>query len=165
MIHITTQDAFNYQKLTYRDSPFTCKRAVAYTLTPSEEGGGWEDVTYYGEALINPTCGIYRPQWVYILVNEKIPGICKIGMTTTSVDQRVNEINSATGVITPWHSVYSFRCLDALQLERRVHCHLEARGYRVNPNREGFQIDSNAAILVIEQLAKELSTFNSASLK
>lgn len=86
-----------------------------------------------------------------------MPGICKIGMTTTSVSQRVKEINSATGVITPWFPVYKYPCLNSRVLEQAVHQKLELMGYRVNPKREGFEIKSNQAIEVIEELAKNLT--------
>lgn len=40
--------------------------------------------------------------WVYILSNEYMPGIYKIGMTTNSPEARAKELSSATGV--PIHS-------------------------------------------------------------
>lgn len=78
-------------------------------------------------------------------------------MTTTSVRQRVHEINSATGVITPWIPVYKYECINSLTLEQAVHLELQKLGYRVNPRREGFEIPSNEAIKVIERLGKELT--------
>ncbi len=38
------------------------------------------------------TSSVKNPEYVYVLVNKKMPGICKIGMTTTSVNQRVKEM-------------------------------------------------------------------------
>jgi hypothetical protein len=104
------------------------------------------------EAMQDPSKGFKKPEWVYVLVNKSTLGICKIGMTTTSVAQRTQEINSATGVITPWYPVYSYKCLNSYMLEQDVHRYLERRGHRVAPNREGFYIDSNTAIAVIESL-------------
>lgn len=150
LIRITPEQASRYVKLN-GSSEVVCHRAVAFTLTPSAEVG-WEDVTYYGEALVDPSYGYRSPEWVYVLVNQGIPGICKIGMTTTSVAQRVEEINSATGVITPWYPVYSYKCINSYYLEQEVHTYLEKRGYRVNPKREGFNITSTEAIRVIEEL-------------
>lgn len=129
-------------------------RADAYTLTPSEEPG-WEDVTYYGEAVIDPTGTVFKPEWVYVLVNRGAPGVCKVGMTTTSVSQRTKEINSATGVITPWFSVYKHKCLNSREIERRVHDKLQALGTRVNSRREGFECSTELAISIIKEVASE----------
>ncbi len=158
MKHITPEEAHYYVKLDKPD-PYKMRKAVAYTLTPCDEPGfeGWENVTYYGEGILDPTLSIRKPEWVYVLVNKSIPGICKIGMTTTSVTQRVREINYATGVITPWFPVFKYKCINSKILEKAVHEHLEARGYRVNPKREGFEIPSNLAIEVVKQFGEKLT--------
>ena len=158
MKHITPEEAHYYVKLDKPD-PYKMRKAVAYTLTPCNEPGfeGWEDVTYYGEGILDPTLSIRKPEWVYILVNKSIPGICKIGMTTTSVTQRVREINYATGVITPWFPVFKYKCINSKILEKAVHEHLEKLGYRVNPKREGFEIPSNVAIEVVKQFGEKLT--------
>jgi hypothetical protein len=158
MKRLSQEDTKKYLKL----EPEQLHRAVGFTLTPCEEDGyeGWEDVTYYGPSIVDPSGAIKKPEWVYVLVNSSMPGICKIGMTTTSVSQRVNEINSATGVITPWYPVYSYTCVNSYYLEQEVHKYLEYRGHRVNPNREGFDIDSNTAIRIIEELGKNYQSHN-----
>lgn len=145
-----------------RSDPFRWSKTVAYTLTPTQDprlarDGGWEDITYYGEGILDPTLSVRKPEWVYVLVNKSMPGICKIGMTRTSVRQRVEEINSATGVITPWIPVYKWECINSLTLEQAVHFELQKRGYRVNPRREGFEITSKEAISVIEELGRKLT--------
>lgn len=158
MKHISPEEAHYYVKLDKPD-PYKMRKAVAYTLTPCNEPGfeGWEDVTYYGEGILDPTLSIRKPEWVYVLVNKSIPGICKIGMTTTSVTQRVREINYATGVITPWFPVFKYKCINSKILEKAVHEHLEKLGYRVNPKREGFEIPSNIAIEVVKQFGEKLT--------
>lgn len=40
--------------------------------------------------------------WVYVLSNPCMPGIYKIGMTTTSPEVRARELSSATGVPAPF---------------------------------------------------------------
>lgn len=156
MVRLTIEEAKSYRKLSTENIP-SLSQAVAFTLTPCEEEGmeGWEDVTYYGASIYDPSGAIKKPEWVYVLVNSGMPGICKIGMTSTSVYQRVNEINSATGVITPWYPVYSYTCVNSYYLEQEIHKYLEDRGHRINPNREGFNIDSNTAISIIESLGKK----------
>ena len=155
MKRITQEEANRYRKLD-TENISSLSHAVAFTLTPCTEEGyeGWEDITYYGDAIQDPSHGFKKPEWVYVLVNKSMPGICKIGMTTTSVAQRTQEINSATGVITPWYPVYSYKCSNSHMLEQDIHRYLERRGHRINPNREGFDIDSNTAIDVIESLGK-----------
>lgn len=157
------------RKLTEEEANFHIKlgsgqtyRAVGYTLTACAEDGweGWEDVTYYGESVFDASGAIRKPEWVYVLVNKSIPGICKIGMTTTTVKDRCDEINASSGVITPWFPVYSYKCANSRYLEREVHETLQKMGHRVNPRREGFEIPSSQAISVIEDLGYKYQTPN-----
>jgi hypothetical protein len=156
MKRITVEEAKGYRKLDTEDVP-SLSQATAFTLTDCLEEGmkGWEDLTYYADGIQDPSFATRRPEFVYILVNSSMPGICKIGMTTTSVSQRVNEINSATGVIVPWYPVYSYKCVNSYILEQEIHKYLENRGHRINKNREGFDIDSTTAISVVESLGKK----------
>lgn len=158
---ITKEEARYHVKLDPND-PYRWVKAVAYSFSPSSDPkliaeGGWEDVTYYGEGILDPTYSVRKSEWVYVLVNKSMPGICKIGMTRTSIFQRVKEINSATGVITPWIPVYRYECINSYVLEQAVHRELEGLGYRVNPNREGFEVPSETAIQVIERLGDRLT--------
>ncbi len=161
---ISQEDAHYYMPLV-GEQYNKMQRAVAFTLT--DLGDGWERVDYYGESIFDPSGAIRKPEWVYVLVNKDIPGVCKIGMTTTSVEQRCREINSATGVISPWFPVYRFKCVNSYFLEQDVHKYLQDRGYRVSPNREGFYIDSQTAKEIIETLGQRYQTslaFESPSL-
>lgn len=150
---ITEEQAKFRIKIDFNDDS-GLSRADAYTLTPSEEEG-WEEVTYYGEAVIDPTGTVFKPEWVYVLVNKGMPGICKVGMTTTSVTQRTKEINSATGVITPWFPVYKHKCLNSREIERRVHEKLQSLGTRINDKREGFECSTELAISAIKEVASQ----------
>lgn len=159
--YVTPEQARYYVELD-RDDPDRWMRAVAYTLKPTDnprlmEEGGWEDYVYLGAGVSDPTYSVQRSEWVYVLVNKSVPGICKVGMTTTTVTQRVKEINAATGVITPWIPVYRYECINALVLEKAVHEELGSLGYRVNPKREGFEVPSEVAIQTIERLADKLT--------
>ena len=160
---ISHEEASFYTPLDPDNHSSLLSRAVAFTLTPCDDAPGWEEITYYSEALVDPSFGTKKTEWIYVLVNKSYPGICKIGMTTTTVDQRVKEINSATGVITPWYPVYRYKCLNSYYLEQDIHSYLEKRGYRVNPRREGFEIDSSTAISVINMLGEKYSPLNNRS--
>jgi hypothetical protein len=133
------------------NDPLWSDKVVAFTLEQVDDK--WQEVRYYGEAIMDSSGSVRSPQWVYVLVNKSIPGICKIGMTTKTVPERVKEINSATGVITPWFPVYKHKCVNAREVERDTHVKLEQLGYRVNPNREGFEVSSHLAIEVIKEIA------------
>lgn len=159
--YVTPEEARYYVELD-TDDPAKFHRAVAYTLRPTRKPelqaeGGWEDMVYLSAGIVDPTYSVRKSEWVYVLVNKSVPGICKVGMTTTTVAQRVKEINSATGVITPWIPVYRYECINSYELEQAVHAELESLGYRVNPNREGFEVPSEVAIQAIERLADRLT--------
>ena len=153
-----TLDQAQYHVYLPPSSNQLCQRAIGFTLTPL--GDGWEQVNYYGDAIFDPSGGIRKPEWVYILVNKDIPGVCKIGMTTTSVEQRTREINSSTGVISPWFPVFRYKCVNAYYLEQDVHQYLQERGYRVSTKREGFYIDSKSAADIIEALGQDYQTYS-----
>ena len=155
MKRITHDEAKQYLPLDSKDMRYNMRRAIAYALTPIPDSPGWEEITYYGASWIDPTDTPQHPHYIYILVNPSIPGICKIGFTTTTVYDRVKQINSATGVITPWYAVFTYKCPDGRSLEHDIHTHLEDIGVRVNLKREGFQISSDDARVIIENIGKK----------
>jgi hypothetical protein len=80
----------------------------------------------------------------------------KVGMTTSTPDERARQISAATGVPTPWIPVFSFSCYRSDLLEEEVHEHFVP--YRVNTHREMFSIDSRTAEDVITDLGYKYST-------
>ncbi|HAT3668075.1 TPA: GIY-YIG nuclease family protein [Citrobacter freundii] len=77
--------------------------------------------------------------WVYILSNEYMPGIFKVGMTTTSPEIRAKELSSATGVPYPFKVEAAFHCEDPSRSEREIHEALNE--VRINESREFFKDD------------------------
>lgn len=77
--------------------------------------------------------------WVYILSNECMPGIYKVGMTTNSPFARAKEISSATGVPVPFKVEASFHSDSPAETEGKIHAALSAE--RINDSREFFKID------------------------
>ena len=146
---LSLEEAAKYHKLDLWDT----KRAIAFTLTPGDDG--FETVTYYGDSLRDIVGSNKRPEWIYVLVNKHIPGILKIGFTTTSIHQRVTEINAATGVITPWFPVFGYKCCNGYLLEQEIHRYLEGIGSRINEAREGFELDIDTAIDIIETIGSK----------
>ena len=127
--------------------------AEYFTLTHSDMGDGWENETYYTAKKkgINNKKG-EGDQWVYVLENETLPGLLKIGYTKSTPDERAKQISNATGVPLPYKVAWAFRCFNGELLEGEVHHAL--RKYRVNNQREFFQVGLDEAKQTIESIGK-----------
>ena len=153
MDRITTTQAKEYIPLSEDYSGKGIEVAEYFTLTPSEKGDGWEDVTYYTARKK----GMFADkgegdQWVYVLSNPTTPGLLKIGYTKLNPDERARQISNATGVALPYNVEWAYKCFNGEQLEGEVHRKLKA--YRVNSNREFFQIQLEEAKEVITLLGQ-----------
>jgi len=118
--------------------------AKYFTLSPSEKGDGWEDITYYTDKKY----GLYTDkgngdQWVYVLSNPSSPGLLKIGYTKKLPEERAKQISSATGVALPYKVEWAYQCFNGEMVEREVHHKLKAQ--RVNNNKEFFQVSLEEA--------------------
>ena len=90
--------------------------------------------------------------FVYILTNEAMPGIIKIGLTENSVSDRVLQLDT-TSVPVPFQCYYAARVADHLRVERALHT---AFGdFRVRPNREFFRMDPFRVKAILEVMALE----------
>lgn len=96
-----------------------------------------------------------NPGYVYVMINQYMPGIVKIGKTTDAPEKRAKDLSSATGVPTPFLLAYYIKVDDCDRFEKQIHQILEKN--RVNENREFFQISSTEAINTIIQSAKSES--------
>lgn len=93
--------------------------------------------------------------YVYVLINQSLPGCVKIGKTTRSGASRAAELSSATGVPTPFLVAYEAffdNCHDA---ESRIHALLESEGMRLASNREFFTISAAQAINAIIRIQSD----------
>lgn len=89
--------------------------------------------------------------FVYILTNLAMPDMIKIGKTSTSVEQRIGELNRHSGVPLPFTCYYAAEVADADLVEKRMH---EAFGdHRVRPQREFFYLSPNRAQAALELAA------------
>jgi hypothetical protein len=78
---------------------------------------------------------------VYVLTNEAMPGLVKIGRTSgESVERRVTELSRATGVPLPFRVAVARRVYDAAKVERALHIAFGKQ--RVNPSREFFSAEA-----------------------
>lgn len=75
--------------------------------------------------------------WVYILSHEKHVDL-KIGFTTRTVDQRIQDLERGSGVIPGFVNQYAVKCRLPKKVEREVHNMLSE--YRVSKNREFFSL-------------------------
>jgi hypothetical protein len=90
--------------------------------------------------------------FVYILTNEAMPGIIKIGLTENSVSERVLQLDT-TSVPVPFQCYYAARVDDHKKVERALHT---AFGdFRVRPNREFFKMDPFRVKAILEVMALE----------
>lgn len=90
---------------------------------------------------------------VYILTNPAMKGLVKIGMTTREeVGIRMGELYS-TGVPVPFECSFAGRVNDVRAVERAFH--IAFGPYRINPNREFFEIEDTQAIELLRLMCLE----------
>lgn len=86
-------------------------------------------------------------QIVYVLTNEAMPGLVKIGLTTDSVESRITQLSASTGVPLPFECYFAAEVDDASRVEGILQKLFSE--HRVNPKREFFRIDPEKAVLAI----------------
>ena len=91
--------------------------------------------------------------YVYILENDSMPGLIKIGRTSRDSVERARELSSTTGVPTPFKVAFELPSAEYEQLEGKIHNRLA--GYRVTSNREFFKYPVNKAISLLKKLNTE----------
>lgn len=90
--------------------------------------------------MLDPTLATPSEGIVYVLTNEAMPGIVKIGRTSgDGVERRVAELSRATGVPLPFRVAVARRVHDATKVEKALHVAFGRE--RVNPAREFFSIE------------------------
>lgn len=92
-------------------------------------------------------------EYLYILSRREEKDILKIGMTTRNVQKRVNEINSATGVVFPYSARKVYKVKNSALVERDVHSLLAP--YRIRADREFFRIEYDKACSMIENYLQQ----------
>ena len=84
--------------------------------------------------------------FVYVMQNEAMPGLVKIGLTTRLAEDRAQELFT-TGLPAPFEVVFRSLTSDPQALEKEVHEQLKGR--RVKSNREFFSVSPEEAINAI----------------
>lgn len=144
--------------ISQKEDPFGMP-AYYFTYIPSTNSDypaseGWESVIYYTNRLKQYEVE-YEPgyQYVYIFTNKTMPGLLKIGYTDKDPSIRAENMSRATGVPIGFDMVYSFACFNGIRLEHEVHIELDK--YRINTDREFFNISIEEAIETIERLGQK----------
>lgn len=86
---------------------------------------------------------------VYLLTNPAMPGLVKIGKTTSAAQVRMDSLYT-TGVPVPFTCVFAVEVSDITATEKALHIAFGPN--RINPRREFFKIDEIQARVLLEQL-------------
>ncbi|WP_141351571.1 GIY-YIG nuclease family protein [Zoogloea ramigera] len=90
------------------------------------------------------------PKIIYVLKNEVMPGLVKIGLTTDSVESRIASLSTATGVPLPFECHFAAEIPDGVnleKLEKTLHQLFAER--RINPKREFFKVEPEKIVLAL----------------
>lgn len=90
--------------------------------------------------------------YVYVLSNEAMPGVVKIGKTSRRVEQRAKELHTS-GVPRPFTVEFQILSPDCGELEKMAHLCMSA--LRVDNDREFFEISAADARACLEELLDE----------
>ncbi len=88
------------------------------------------------------------PNLVYILTNPGMPDLIKIGLSTTSIEQRIKELSGYPGVPVLFECYYCCEVNDCNEVERRLHDGFA--DYRINPKREFFRVNPERVKAILE---------------
>ncbi|MGK0703340.1 GIY-YIG nuclease family protein [Yokenella regensburgei] len=83
--------------------------------------------------------GFRNQGWVYALTNPVMPGLFKIGMTTSDPGIRAKEISQGTGIPMPFEVAKAYCSDNPREDEAEIHSYLD--DFRVSQNREFFKCD------------------------
>lgn len=86
--------------------------------------------------------------YVYVLKNETMQGLVKIGFTTRPPEQRVAELSSSSGVPMSFAVIHARPVSDGRAAEQAVHRFLDK--YRVSREREFFRLPVEKAIAGVD---------------
>jgi len=89
--------------------------------------------------------------YVYLLSNPRMPGLLKIGCTSRPVNERVQELNGATGVPEPFVVDAYFESSSPEQHEAQIHRRLAAQRVK---GKEFFEVDLASALRVVQEVVE-----------
>ena len=86
--------------------------------------------------------------YVYILSNDSLNGLLKIGSTTFGAEKRAKQLSYTTALPSPFIVEYEIYVRYYVEFEKAIHRKLDS--YRVNPKREFFAVSIDKATEVID---------------
>jgi hypothetical protein len=95
----------------------------------------------------------YSTGWIYVLENEHMPAIFKVGFTRKTVEGRIGELSDHTGVPSRFACVYYCQVTSPDEMEQAIH--LALKQHRVSKSREFFRADIDSIIAAINKVAVE----------
>lgn len=147
----------NLKHLTEEESSFyipaseerTGAPLLGYTRSPQK--GGWDEIIYY---TTRKRLGNFVGEgnyYVYVLSNENMPGLLKIGYTKKHPEERAKQVSRSTGVAGKYKVEFALRCHDGIGLEFEIHKELSY--CRVDSQKEHFQVTLPEVKQKIEEIA------------
>lgn len=89
------------------------------------------------------------PRLIYVLKNEAMPGLVKIGLTTDSVEARIAGLNT-TAVPLPFECHFAAEIPDSVDLDKlEKTLHQLFSEHRINPKREFFRVEPEKVVLAL----------------
>lgn len=89
---------------------------------------------------------------IYVMVNQSMPNVVKIGKTTRASEERAAELSSTTGVPTKFFVAYEVSVSDCDAAEIDIHNRLSR--FRTNEDREFFSMPLKTAIQFVMEITK-----------
>jgi hypothetical protein len=87
------------------------------------------------------------PDIIYVLTNEAMPGLVKIGLTTDSIESRISSLSATTSIPLPFECFFAAEVANCGKLEKQLHQLFSES--RINPKREFFKVDPEKVVLAI----------------
>lgn len=89
------------------------------------------------------------PRLIYVLKNEAMPGLVKIGLTTDSVEARIASLNT-TAVPLPFECHFAAEIPESVDLDKlEKTLHQLFSEHRINPKREFFRVEPEKVVLAL----------------
>ena len=125
----------------------------AYYFTIITDEDGWDNITYYTNKKLGLYFGKEGKDWVYILSNQSMPGLLKIGYTKYDPEVRSKQISRGTGIPLEFKVEWAYKCFNGEEIERETHKFLKSK--RISKSREFFRIELEEAKTTIQMIGEK----------
>jgi len=92
--------------------------------------------------------------FIYILKNNSMPNLVKIGYTDATPKERLQSINAATGVPEKFSIIYERKIESAQKIESKIHTTLHK--FRFKTNKEFFVLTEKLAIEYVDAIIEDV---------